>query len=39
MEELGINVGLKPMSPKEKKSQAQRVDMVKIWNISLNPGR
>jgi hypothetical protein len=39
MEELGIHVDLKPMSPKAKKSQSQRVDMVKIWNISLNPGR
>jgi hypothetical protein len=36
MEELGIRVGPKPVS-KGRKSQAQRVDTVKIWNISL-PG-
>ena len=40
MEELGIRrVGPKPVSPKAKKSQAQRVDTVKNWNISLNQGR
>jgi hypothetical protein len=39
MEELGIHVGPKSMSPKAKKGQTQRVDTLKIWNISLNQGR
>jgi hypothetical protein len=37
MEELGLRVGPKPVSPKVK-SQAQRVDTVKISNIPLNQG-